>query len=577
MTPRQRTRFKVAPVVLTALIFSTAAASPPQGTRHGPTPGVERPAVQGLVPLGPTPAATTVSLTLLLHFPGIAELQHYIDAQQRAATPDWLTPSQIGERFGLPTDRLDAVVIRLARAGVTVTERFEQRTALLAQASAGAVERLFHVRLQEFRASDGTRVRVPSPSPQIPAELANAISQVQGLDTRPVLRAAGPRPPPRTTKKQPTTPGFLQPRQLAHDYGADPLSRAGIDGRGEIVAIASLATLHSTEVQVWAKHFHTRTAPDQEITVAPGAPTSSEPGWDADAAIEVALDLEMVRALAPGATLLNYTTSNDSAGLDRIVNQVTQDHRATILTTSWGRCELAEGPAAIQNSEATYAAAQATGIDVFAASGDVGPYDCNDQNGDTTNRFLSVDYPASSAYVIGVGGTTLLVRGNKLSEAAWQEPLGVVGSGGGLSVFVSRPSWQLDGVVHDASLARAVPDVAGPASDVLNLEIGVWAKGAVVATIAGGTSAATPFWAGATALAKQYLRAHLGRFPDGNLKTLLYVIASRPAAYAAAFHDIRTGSNQLYAAGPGWDFLTGLGSPNISGLASQLSALVERR
>jgi subtilase family serine protease len=310
--------------------------------------------------------------------------------------------------------------------------------------------------------------------------------------------------------------------------------------------------------------------------VPPAAPTSDQRDWDPDPAIEVALDLEMVRALAPGATILNYSTKNDGSAMTRIVNQVAQDHRASILTMSWGSCELANGPERIQNSEPSYAAAEASGVDVFGSSGDVGPYDCNNQNGDTSDRHLSVDYPASSSYVIGVGGTTLLQNGSSLSESVWQEPQSVVGAGGGTSLYLRRPSWQLDSVVHANGDARVVPDVAGPASDLLNLAIGVWYKDRVIKLVASGTSAASPFWAGSMALVKQYLRANTGGFPDGSLKTLLYQIGDNPTSYAAAFHDTKEGSNEQFSAAPGWDPITGLGSPNISGLAAQLETLIRR-
>jgi kumamolisin len=547
---------------------SSADASTPSGPD---TTGLD---TSGLDRIGPADPAEILPLTLLLHFPGTAALEQVVAAQHRAANPQWLTPAQIGAQFGLPSGQLDAAVARLEQAGITVTQRFDQRTAILASGSVRSVERLFHVRLGEYRTSDGTHVIVPSAEPKIPADLADVFTQVDGLDTRPVFHSGTTAR--RVASQTSTTPGFLDPEQLAHIYDADALTKAGVDGRGETVAVLSLATLHGEEVDKWASYFKTKTAPDDEIVVQPAAPTSDQPSWDANPAIEVALDLEMVRALAPAATILNYSTRNDGSAMDRIVNQVAQDHRASILSMSWGSCELQNGPERLRNSEPSYAAAEASGVDMFASSGDVGPYDCNNQNGDTSDRHLSVDYPASSSYVLGVGGTTLLQNGTRLSESVWQEPQSAIGAGGGISLYLPRPSWQLDSVVRANGTTRVVPDVAGPASDLLNLAIGVWYKDRVVKLVASGTSAAAPFWAGSMALVKQYLRANAGGFPDGSLKTLLYQIGDDPTAYAAAFHDTKEGSNEQYAAAPGWDPITGLGSPDISGLAAQLQTLLRR-
>jgi hypothetical protein len=96
----------------------------------------------------------------------------------------------------------------------------------------------------------------------------------------------------------------------------------------------------------------------------------------------------------------------------------------------------------------------------------------------------------------------------------------------------------------------------------------VWAGDRLGLQIAGGTSASAPFWAGITALAKQYVRERGGQIlADGDLKSLLYEIASRPDLYQAVFRDITTGRNQVFAASPGWDFITGLGTPHVAELA----------
>jgi kumamolisin len=86
--------------------------------------------------------------------------------------------------------------------------------------------------------------------------------------------------------------------------------------------------------------------------------------------------------------------------------------------------------------------------------------------------------------------------------------------------------------------------------------------------VAGGTSAAAPFWAGVLAITKQYVRAN-GANADVSVAPLLYSIGADPTAYKAAFFDDTTGGSSLYPAGTGWDFVTGLGTPHVSGLAQQ--------
>jgi subtilase family serine protease len=566
VTPRRTARVILAGACslgLAAVSAAGAGAAPSLG--HAGTAQAE-----GSSLLGPARPEATVSLTLVLRLPGRAALAAYIAEQRQRVVLTWLTPAQIGERFGLPSARVGAVIARLRAAGIRVTERYDQRTALLAEGSVHDVDRLFHVRLDEYQARDGSRYRIPSRPPRVPADLADAVSAVDGLDTRPVFH------PTSVLTQTGSNTTYVTPQQLAHIYGGDGLAQAGIDGSGETIAIASLATAHGDEFAQWAKRFKVSLQPSQTLSVAPAPPTPRDHGWSANESDEVALDLEMARALAPKATLLDYTTANDGGGIERVINQITQDRRATIVSISYGICEVNRGGAALASDESTFMTAQAAGIDIFAASGDSGPHGCNEPNRSNDVR-ESVSYPASSAYVTAVGGTTLLARGNSLHEVAWQEPASLAGSGGGRSAFIPRPPWQSASVVHEPGGTRLVPDVAGPASPDFNLAIAAFQSGHVVFEIGGGTSASAPFWAGVVALVKQSVRGREHAFPDGNVNAMLYQIGSAPALYPSAFNDITTGSNQVFTASTGWDFMTGLGSPNIDGLTSAIDTFTHSR
>ncbi len=176
--------------------------------------------------------------------------------------------------------------------------------------------------------------------------------------------------------------------------------------------------------------------------------------------------------------------------------------------------------------------------------------------------------------MIAVGGTYLSLHqdGSFLGEAAWQDPLGQSGSGGGLSTVFPRPSWQAGpGVVSSASNGRRqVPDVAGPADPASGLFVVSGGQAEEV----GGTSAATPFWAGSMVLAAQ-LAATDGITGLGFLDPVLYSIAAAHQGDGSMFHDVTVGANLHYPATAGWDFATGWGSPRLDSLVPAIVAYLQ--
>jgi kumamolisin len=195
------------------------------------------------------------------------------------------------------------------------------------------------------------------------------------------------------------------------------------------------------------------------------------------------------------------------------------------------------------------------GVTVLAASGDDGASDGN------TSGTPTVDFPAASPYVVGCGGTKLTISGAAIgSEQVWNELSANEGAtGGGVSEVFALPSFQQSVNVPAAPngfVGRGVPDVAGDADPETGYNVFVDGQPAVI----GGTSAVAPLWAGLLALINQTLGANVGY-----LNPLLY-----SAAAEATFHDITSGNNGDYSAGPGWDACTGLGSPNGSALMTTL-------
>jgi kumamolisin len=214
--------------------------------------------------------------------------------------------------------------------------------------------------------------------------------------------------------------------------------------------------------------------------------------------------------------------------------------------------------------ETALKAAVAQGITVFVSSGDQGAYEC--QRGHLTDQRTSVSWPADSPWAVSVGGTLLSVRrdGTYLDEAGWEDVLENGGTGGGVNPVDARPTWQAaPGLPR--STKRQLPDVAAaadPDSGFLVVEDG---KPVPI----GGTSASAPFWAASTALIGEYAaRQGAGRLPY--LNELLYRLASKHQRFPP-FHDVVHGGNRRDDARPGWDYATGLGSPDVYNLARDVA------
>jgi kumamolisin len=177
-----------------------------------------------------------------------------------------------------------------------------------------------------------------------------------------------------------------------------------------------------------------------------------------------------------------------------------------------------------------------------------------------------VDFPASSPHALACGGTTLVgdSSGKIVSEVVWNEVANNEGAGGGgISAAFPVPSWQAPAAASSLLSGRGVPDVAGNADPVSGYQVVVGGQQQPI----GGTSAVAPLWAGLIARLAQATGKKLGL-----LQPLLYAGVA-PGTDVAGFHDIITGNNGAYTAGPGWDACSGLGSPAGAKMLSRLSAL----
>ena len=372
--------------------------------------------------------------------------------------------------------------------------------------------------------------------------------------------------------------GLLLPGDVTQAYEIDPLHAAGFRGQGQSIGIVSFDTYNDKDVQEFDRVTETAkrgggNPPDVRRVRLRGAAT--EPG---DGSGEVNLDIDVVRAIAPMAQIINYESPNSTFG--PVIRRIVDDGDVDIVSISWGLCERKLSNSDRIGDDAEFAAAAAVGISIFVASGDHGAHDCRFWPVPKNNpRFrdleISLTAPGSPDVVL-VGGTYLTVttNGDYYDEAGWEDALTGWGTGGGLSTLYDRPSWQVGaGVQNEFSNGmRQGPDVAGPADgDSGFLVVYTPAGDNEFAYVAlGGTSAAAPFWAASMLLTRQLAEQEGVAAPGfgrlGALGPRLYELSAANEA-GALFHDVVRGGNLFHNATVGWDYATGIGSPRVAPLA----------
>jgi subtilase family serine protease len=499
-----------------------------------------------------------------------------------------LSAAQFGQRFG-PSDA-DMARLRtlLSQLGITVTQTYPQRTAMLVRAPVSRVDKLFGLRFGRYVTADGKRYFAPERRPRIPASLAPYITSLGDLSDVPIPADDIP------------TSG-LTPAVVAKAYDIKPLWKRGDEGQGETIAIASLfGAVNTDDITQFAKHEGIASPDIQFRKVDGGSTFSSQQGSDG----EVDLDLQVVLGIVPKARIIDYqgsdgsTTKQTSLGhsLADIYNAIEQDGQAKIVTTSYGECEALlqnQNPGDQQLIDNSLKALEAANVTVFIATGDTGAYACLqaaqiEPASTLPSGFvqLAIQTPSSSPFAVAVGGTRLDLRsdGSYLAESAWADSLSRSGGGGGISESEPRPTWQKGPGVIEKGLnphgRRQTPDVAGPAdpnSGFFICQTVPGIKSPLCEAGNGGTSAAAPFWAASMLLVQQFA-AHNGA---GSLDhcfagPILYDLASTKQP-VPPFHPVLFGNNGFYPAHTGWNYATGLGSPDVFNLAQDYAAFLRNR
>ena len=361
-------------------------------------------------------------------------------------------------------------------------------------------------------------------------------------------------PPPSSTLYCLDDPCY-SPQQFQVAYGIQPLLERGIDGRRETVTAVVPVPVPSqgpTDIRqdlgAFDRMFHLPAARVDVVTSL--VPSASR--WQATG--EEIGDLEILHAVAPGATLrvvlfpASWDDSPAKATADMLAALPLVISHTDVASISWGLGSHYFTPAQVSEMHSILLGAEAHHVTVVASSGDNGVYPTDWGWGG--RQVKGVELPSSDSLVLSVGGTQLSANpksGAYIGETAWSN------SGGGFSHLYVRPAYQ-DGV-PGISRSRGVPDVAGDAAAPGGMAQVYTSHGATYLITESGTSGSAPLWAGIMALADEYAHKDLGF-----VNPAIYDIG-RSSSYHKAFHDISTGFNG-YQATPGWDPVTGWGTPD---------------
>jgi len=461
-----------------------------------------------------------------------------------------------GNYAGNPAD-FDALRGFAHEHGLSVDETASSlaRRTLVLRGPASLMEQAFGVTLHTYsHPAHGKHFHAYQGAISLPVKISDFVETVLGLDTRPIAKSHLRRPLEGTDAIRANAAGAsYTPLQVAELYGFPK----NLTGAGQTIGILELGGGYQAgDITTYFKGLGL--TPPSVVAVSVDGGTNV-PGGDPNGADgEVALDIQVAGAIAPGAKLAVYFAPNTDQGFIDTITTAVHDtaNRISVLSISWGGPESGWSPASRTALDNACQSAAALGVTVIVASGDNGSTD-----GGTGNN---VDFPASSPNVLACGGTHLSGSGSTItSEVVWNDQPSGGATGGGVSKVFPLPPWQASaGVPAPAGGrgGRGVPDVSGDAAPGSGYQILVDGQMQVV----GGTSAVAPLWAGLVALVNQQRQAS-GSSPVGFVNPQLY-------AASTALRDITSGSNGTYQATQGWDACTGLGSPNGTAVLAVLSS-----
>jgi kumamolisin len=594
-------------MVLCATVLAIVCPAAPAAVDYGPI------SHKGMKTVGP--ASTTLKLGLQLGF--VANESGLQGAVKSAGDPSsssygrYPSLSTLQSKYGASSSKRKGVVNAFKSNGVTAKVDVTHLRAS-ATVSVGKAQKMFGTKWKVYRTSTGSKVALPVNTPKLPKGIKGNVDTIAGvrlqLSGGSSSAAAAQADADGGTPTRTGTPAFgcvpasfpaahasdagLYPNQILSAYGIAPLQAAGLKGQGARLAIVGEAPTPASDVNEFRSCFGTQ-----------GTALKIHNAGSIKPIVESSLDAMVASTVAPALSRFDLwvhpiSESDDDGDAEGFLELLAQPLQATsngaplphVISVSYGVCESQVKPytAARTLVERQLTATAALGITTVVAAGDTGSSAC--ARGVPASQLTSADkkpqvsWPASSPWVLAVGGTNLtLDAGNAIAstgvwnDTAYPEPFSTTaGGGGGSSTFESRPWWQ-PAQSFGSSGKRMVPDVAAFADPSPGYPIvcssgvqGCKGSGQSIAFV-GGTSAAAPLVAGMIALWNQQAR-NQGLPRPGFVPPLLYALAEHNPG---SFTDITQGTNALFGgsccpARPGYDTATGWGSPAADVVASSL-------
>ena len=430
------------------------------------------------------------------------------------------------------------------------------------EGSASAMSAALDIDVHDYRGQRGQLFYAAPQQPAVPvavqadvAELGRVLSYTPHRESR----------PPMVPTEVPDQ--GLSPAAVLNTYNIAPLREAGHTGKGSTVVVFAFDGFDQADLDSYSAMFNLPPFTPEVIGGQPSAPRG-----------EATMDLEVIHAIAPDAktVLVNARPTVEGPGAYQKIAQMMEDadqrYPGAVWSFSigWG-CDKLITAADLVPVRAALVRAQGNGTTAFDASGDLAGLEC--KGGDEWSSpphadNVGLDAVASIPEMTNVGGTTLSTdaSGGWLAEQAWFDAPLSQGTAGGVSSLYDRPAWQGLMAFNPGTKQRLTPDISAVADPFTGLKI-VFDGQTIVG---GGTSQAAPLWAGIAAVMNQYLGEHGGR-SVGDLNPLLYRVAE--GSRLPAFRDIVLGGNAVATAGPGYDLVTGLGTPDVDNLVRNILVL----
>ena len=498
------------------------------------------------------PADMTQRMTVLF---ALAPPPDAVSRLEEAAAAGKVLAADELSNFAVPETSATPVTDWLKQQGYKIEKVTSDRTSIYASAPLSTIEASLGVHMTTVT-KDGVTYPAAQDAPSLPSDVATSVSAIIGLQPYRRARKHLRRPPVEFGRVAPAdTPASRANGYLVSDLlGAYGATGVAATGAGQTIAIVIDTFPDDGDLQTFwqANGLPGNLGRVTKLNVTGGTLPPIEG--------EESLDAQWTSGIAPDAAIRIYASGSLAfVALDQALDAVFEDLpanpglRQVSISLGLGELYYESAKAEITTQHLKFTKLAAAGVNVFVSSGDAGSNP--DQTGHSATGPLQAEYEASDPFVIGVGGTTLQLNddGSVASESGWS------GSGGGKSVLFPRPAWQTGAGVPNGT-QRLVPDVSCAADSNLGGMVVINGQPQAV----GGTSWAAPVWAALCARLND-ARAQAGKQALGFANPLLY-----PLNGTAAFRDVTSGSNGAYDAGPGYDMVTGLGSPNLAALIKAL-------